>query len=81
MRREAQRVSLEQIPLREYPFLFRIPLVASFCAPFCCMTCIFLLNFPLRGLQINEALRMQMEVQKRLQEQLEVWPPSSFITL
>lgn len=24
---------------------------------------------------------MQMEVQKRLQEQLEVWPPSSFTTI
>ena len=26
-----------------------------------------------RGVQINEALRLQMEVQKRLHEQLEVW--------
>lgn len=29
----------------------------------------------LRGLQINEAFKMQMEVQKRLHEQLEVWFP------
>ena len=31
------------------------------------------LVFPNSGLQITEALRMQMEVQKRLHEQLEVW--------
>ena len=72
MKKEAQRVSLEQIRLRECPFLFRNTLVTVLLLLHF-MTCIFLFVFPsLRGLQINEALRMQMEVQKRLQEQLEV---------
>ncbi len=32
-----------------------------------------------RGIQITEALRMQMEVQKRLHEQLEVPPAHVFL--
>lgn len=49
------------------------------------LKCLFVLNslhlclimygtfMAFRGLQISDALRMQMEVQKRLHEQLEVW--------